>query len=563
MEIARNWALAKVQETERACSIVLKDDLFQAFHAENPKISRDTFLSYFGRFMGCAPFKSVIPHKKGGKILGYCHLSFKNNDSSVLVQKKEGTSKYDKCVLDDEVPIESKKEMTKFKTANERKSCLGVADVLEYDESSEKGFIELENKNTSDSQYTCSQTWRHGVENPNLLKENLICGKKLYKQESSRTVDPVASTCKESFDEPLKKKNKPTNRKNEKEKCNVEKISSEIETRVAVGTVKSCQMVACNDAVVENDLEFGMECNGDSGSNLSSNLGASILPPVDESADNDHQSTDCSSVPDVELVGPDDDRDIDDESDSDSSVFENGHGGGVSDCKVFQKARNVDAGNQCNFRKVESESSLFNSNLFFENDLWKDPCKNMRATKLPGNPKSCEIFLDSLFKGSISEDLLKSVGVSKDHKLTKLRSFIAACFEAPVVGTSGCHEYLQCDRPGNPYPQFSCSKSSSSITCEICVPYQRWAFENKVSHASLRSRGATLDKILSNAFTPSFSGLRQVYEHSISKSHLEAIAFLECCEKNTKSVKSKEKCSKQQSLHSFFPSKKSETVPLN
>ena len=42
--------------------------------------------------------------------------------------------------------------MTKFKTANERKSCLGVADVLEYDESSEKGFIELEKKNTSDSQ---------------------------------------------------------------------------------------------------------------------------------------------------------------------------------------------------------------------------------------------------------------------------------------------------------------------------------------------------------------------------------------------------------------------------
>ena len=156
IEIAKNWALAKVQETERASSVLLKDDLFQAFHAENPEISRDTFLSYFGRFMGCAPFKSVIPHKKGGKILGYCHLSFKNNDSSVLVQKKEGTSKYDKCVLDDEVPIESKKEMTKFKTANERKSCLGVADVLEYDESSEKGFIELENKNTSDSQYTCS-----------------------------------------------------------------------------------------------------------------------------------------------------------------------------------------------------------------------------------------------------------------------------------------------------------------------------------------------------------------------------------------------------------------------
>ena len=83
-------------------------------------------------------------------------MSFKINETSELVvQKKEGTSKY-KYVLDDEVPIERKKEMTKFKTANERKSCLGVADVLEYDESSEKGFIELENKNTSDSQYTCS-----------------------------------------------------------------------------------------------------------------------------------------------------------------------------------------------------------------------------------------------------------------------------------------------------------------------------------------------------------------------------------------------------------------------
>ncbi|CAH3033747.1 unnamed protein product, partial [Porites lobata] len=69
IEIAKNWALAKVQETERASSVLLKDDLFQAFHAENPEI---------------------FP--------------------------------------------------------NERKSCLGVADVLEYDESSEKGFIELKTK---------------------------------------------------------------------------------------------------------------------------------------------------------------------------------------------------------------------------------------------------------------------------------------------------------------------------------------------------------------------------------------------------------------------------------
>ena len=73
-------------------------------------------------------------------------------------------------MLDDEVPFERNKEMTKFKTINGRKSCLGVADVLENYETSKKGFNELENKNTSDSQYSHSQTWRHGVENPNLLK---------------------------------------------------------------------------------------------------------------------------------------------------------------------------------------------------------------------------------------------------------------------------------------------------------------------------------------------------------------------------------------------------------
>lgn len=50
--------------------------------------------------------------------------------------------KYDKCVFVDEVLIESKKEMVKFKIENERKFCLGVVDVLENDEISKKGFNE-------------------------------------------------------------------------------------------------------------------------------------------------------------------------------------------------------------------------------------------------------------------------------------------------------------------------------------------------------------------------------------------------------------------------------------
>ena len=60
------------------------------------------------------------------------------------------------------------------------------------------------------------------------------------------------------------------------------------------------------------------------------------------------------------------DSDIDDESDSDSSVFENGDAGGGAGCKVFKRASNVGAGNPCNFRKVESESSLVNSGLFLK-----------------------------------------------------------------------------------------------------------------------------------------------------------------------------------------------------
>lgn len=142
-------------------------------------------------------------------------------------------------------------------------------------------------------------------------------------------------------------------------------MSIEIETEVVVGTAKSCECVARNDVVVENDLEFGIEWNVDSGSNSSENLKASILPPVDESADNCDESTDSSSVFDDELVGSDVNSDIDEESESDRSVFESGHVGGDAGCKVFKKANNVDASNRCNFRKVESESSLFNSSLFF------------------------------------------------------------------------------------------------------------------------------------------------------------------------------------------------------
>ena len=68
--------------------------------------------------------------------------------------------------------------------------------------------------------------------------------------------------------------------------------------------------------------------------------------------------------------------------------------------------------------------------------------KTCVSLNLLGIQNRVKVFFDSRFKGSISQDLLKSVGASKDHKLTKLRSFIAACFEAPVFGSTGSHEYL-------------------------------------------------------------------------------------------------------------------------
>lgn len=76
MDRVWNWAIRKVQQTERASDVILKDELFQSFQVENPDLPRDTFLSFFGRFMGNAPFDSVAPLQKRRKIWGsvICHL---------------------------------------------------------------------------------------------------------------------------------------------------------------------------------------------------------------------------------------------------------------------------------------------------------------------------------------------------------------------------------------------------------------------------------------------------------------------------------------------------------
>ena len=573
MERAWDWTIKKVQQTEKASDIILKDELVQAFQAENPDLSRTTFLSYFGRFMGHASFKSVTPHKKRGKTLGYCHLSFKNNETSESVGLiKEGSLKHDECMSNDDVSNKSKNERTKLKTTTKRKLYVG-----KNNKSSNKSSYELQNKNTNDI---------HKVEDE-------LGEEKSSESKTSRLIDPTESgqsvgdvdsednkkiKCKKVFDKPQSKKAKLSNCNSKKVNCNANNDNSseiigegisECKINIPVDATESNQGVG--DLVLENDRDIELVGSaGSSPENLEPppDIGGYSLSSDGESSDSDNSDTDyelvdgdvgsdglCGETYPVDAV-----RDT--ESDSDRSVLDNGLVIGDVGCKALDnKFKAADAVNQCNFRKVQSETSLFNSRLFFDNDMWKDP-KKLIASKLPGAPKTCDSFLDSLFKGNLYKDLFNVVGASKDPRLTKLRAFIAACFAAPIVGTSGCHEYLQCDGPGGPYPQFSCLKNSSSIACEICVPYQKWAFENKVSHSSLRCKGATLDKIVNSNFTPTFSGQRQVYEHSISKSHLEAIAFVECCEKNVKS-QGNERCSKQQSLDNFLLSKKSETDPLN
>ena len=216
----------------------------------------------------------------------------------------------------------------------------------------------------------------------------------------------------------------------------------------------------------------------------------------------------------------------------------------------------------CCFRRSAMESDLFNGELFFTNRNWKDPANKILARKLPGNPKSCNAFLGSIFNKGLDENLLKKIGPCGNHKLSTARAFLAACFSPPVIGSGGAHDYLQCGIPGLSYPQFSCAKSVSSITCEICVPYQKWAFENCMNHTPLRKQGATVDKIMSDNFSVSFSGLRQVYEHSVSKSHLEAIEFCLSSEKK-KDVRDKQSVPKQQNLDKYFKPHNWKSMPLN
>ena len=542
----KQWALREIVPSQSASDFILKDDLFSKYKEKYPDVKREFFLAHFGRLMGIHPFHSVIPLQKKGKKIGFSFLRFNNNSSN-----DNNNSNDNKKVENKNNEKDVKKGQTKRKPEELQNQ---KSKVMKSDNPHLSSPVGYDNLGFGKSSCLPDTGFKH-------VDHDVLC-----KGSVENLTQPIDDNCELS------------SRVGGCSGLECGAVGSKVESN---GSSKKLEPSVTPPADVIDSVENSSE-NADSGLSLVFGVaGCEVYgkgnsaknceipethPDVDVDSSDVRTDSDSSVPADYEFVGSDFESENaamdsgDERRDNDSEVV-----GSDVDCEVSENACGVDTVKRWNFRKIESESSLFNSRLFFDNDLWKDPCKKMCASKLPGHPKSYDFFLDSLYKECIDEELLKTVRACKNQRLTKLRAFIAGCFKAPIVGTSGCHSYLQCDGPGGSYPQFSCSKGSSSITCEICVPYQKWAFENNVSHASLRSRGATLDKILSNSFTPSFSGLRQVYEHSVSKSHLKAIAFVECCEKSVKSDKSKEKQEKglkQRSLDGFLLNK-SDTVPLN
>lgn len=167
-----NWIVEKVQQTQQTSDVILKDELFQAFQAENPDVPRDRFFSWFGRFMGSAPFNSGTPHKKKGKLVGYCYLSFKNDKTS-----ESAAPKHNQYVSHDEVLISIKeKEITESKTTKKRKSCHGIAGVV----------FENEPQNKISKMSNCKyQIGKCSVEGGNLSKQTGV--EKASKSETNIT----------------------------------------------------------------------------------------------------------------------------------------------------------------------------------------------------------------------------------------------------------------------------------------------------------------------------------------------------------------------------------------
>ena len=107
------------------------------------------------------------------------------------------------------------------------------------------------------------------------------------------------------------------------------------------------------------------------------------------------------------------------------------------------------------------------------------------------------------------------------HKSMHCQSFVATAFPPIKVGQVAGSE-VDHTFPGDMFPQFT-HHQKSRPHCELCVPYQRWAKKEGLTHAALKFKSVSMDDIMRGTAVLHFSGVVQAHEHFISKAHQEAI----------------------------------------
>ncbi len=532
MELKRawNWTVDKVQQTQQDSDVILKDDLFKAFQVEHPDIPRDTFFSFFGRFMGNAPFDHVTPLKKKGKILGYRFLTFKNSEPiEKMADKKEASFKHDKHLSESEVPNKREKEMPLFKETNKRKLCQIVTDV---------GFANKPNKTSkmisSNSQKgncisisSISQKGKYN-EDVNLLKQTggekfSKCGSNI--NDTTKSCQDVGDVVLETgevnvdvFDEPQNKKAKQIKScSSQNRKASIRRASgseeiggkrlSECDTNITIDTSghQDVSDVSCVESGSYPEFGFGSSVVA----------GPDVVVNGDDVVDYGKSGGYSDSSDGPEVI---DDGDFDDDMTDFSETSWN-------DPIDVEDELLADGLKGASFRKKDCESKFFNPSIFFSH--WKN-VRAFTSSKLPSYFPNHTSYLEQLFPEYLFQQntaLLNVIGSVSNACLTQIHSFLAASFLPVAVGPKAAH-YVAPISMGTSFPQFSAaSPSKLKFQCEICVPYQKWAQEHNVSSAKLKSKAATLEQIAKGTACLMFSGLRQLYEHAISKSHREAINF--------------------------------------
>ena len=174
----------------------------------------------------------------------------------------------------------------------------------------------------------------------------------------------------------------------------------------------------------------------------------------------------------------------------------------------------------CNHEESSSSDALFHK--------YHKKINNLLPCHLPGGPTSFQSYLRSVFPDpsnfSVERQHIHSLSASTSiYKDARIRAFVSACFPPIKVGSfpGECNGFTF---TGDVFPQFS-QVDKSYFSCEICIPYCKWAILNNHPYSSTRSKQASVDAVLAGTAKLVFSGVVQMHEHSLSKCHVEAASF--------------------------------------